>query len=103
MTDEQLAAIEARANAATKGPWWVEREKDHQAGEKGYRAWLIKYRWDDVPTWLAESSCHADSEANFDFLSRAREDIPALVAEVRRLRAMGKSLLVGSKVCANQS
>lgn len=85
MTDDELKEIEARANAATKGPWWVERQRENQAGVKGYCALLLKYRWNDVPSWLAESSCHADSEANFAFLSKARDDIPALIAEVRRL------------------
>lgn len=57
MTEDELAAIEARANAATPGLWnWVWRMLD-----------------------LAEP--------DMMFIERARADVPVLVAEVRRLRA----------------
>jgi hypothetical protein len=51
LTDAELDAIEARANAATQD------------------------RWDST------------TQGTFDFLIHACNDIPALVAEVRRLRA----------------
>ena len=49
ITEQQLAEIEARANAATEGPWTIE-------------------------------------VTNADFFAAARADVPALVAEVRKLR-----------------
>ena len=72
-----LDAIEARANAATSGPWEVEaaavvcdRYEDERPGVCGPH---------DVD-WplLAEDA---------EFIAHARTDVPALVAEVRRLRA----------------
>lgn len=76
-----LDTIEARANAATRGPW---------------RAFYDDY---ERGTWLvsqvdSEGLIHDDGiivasgvpAADADFVAAAREDIPALVAEVRRLR-----------------
>ena len=57
MTPEELAAIEARANAATLGPW----------------------------TWAGSviGIRHLDAE----FIAEARSDIQRLIADVRRLQA----------------
>lgn len=79
LTPEEREAIRRRAEAATPGPWWIEQQRHEQAGEKGYRAWLLKYRWNDVPTWLAESSCHEDAADNFAFIAAARSDVPRLL------------------------
>jgi hypothetical protein len=77
MTDEQLKQIEARANAATPGPWWVTDDV----------VWSDKWRIADaVGKWAT-----FDPEktpviwANLSFIAAARTDVPALVAEVRRL------------------
>jgi hypothetical protein len=60
VTDDELDVIGARANAATPGPWtWPD--------------------WDDCS--------EQEADANNEFIAHAREDVPALVAEVRRLRA----------------
>jgi hypothetical protein len=72
MTDDELTAIEARANAATPGPW-----KDNRAaGISG-----------DGGEPVIGLPC------NVDFVINARTDIPALVAEVRRLRGILDGLL----------
>lgn len=109
MTDAELQAIEDRANAATDGPWDVWRGPQYVGGGED----LCIGRGDE---WLAnmdhreprcaqisddghfDSNCNictVDSEpisveqkANADFIAHARTDVPALVAEVRRLRAL---------------
>lgn len=65
MTPEQLDAIEARANAATPGPWTL----DHP---------------DDGTEITGPDS--TVTELDIQFIIHARTDIPALIAEIRRLR-----------------
>jgi len=76
-----LDAIEARATAATEGPWTTGADK----------AWS-----DALPPWalvisanypLIELQEGAQGVADAEFVAAARQDVPALVAEVRRLRA----------------
>lgn len=93
MTDAELSAIEARANAATEGPWVNHISGDASvilAGPPKYKA------TDPMPKAVAAvhwGSCDTtkrmapDDRANSDFIASARTDVPALVAEVRRLRA----------------
>lgn len=79
MTEEELNTIEARANAATEA--WV-------------RPWVCIYTVLHVakgahsPAEHAAGNCDASQATEEDeiFLEHAREDIPALIAEVRRLR-----------------
>jgi hypothetical protein len=79
LTVERLADIRQRADAATPGPWLV--EDDHR----------------DLNRWVTSES--GTLEANFGYLgnrnqddarftAHAREDIPALLAEIERLRAV---------------
>ncbi len=73
MDEKRLAEIEARANAATPGPW----EPEHR-GVVGNDVFIVE----DCVTagWDAY-------RANQAFIATARTDVPALVAEVRRLTA----------------
>lgn len=83
--EDRLRDIEARERAATKGPWWVARDDyDPVANHQPY---LIKYRYDDVPTWIAESSNREQAKADFDFIAAARDDVPWLLALVREQAA----------------
>jgi hypothetical protein len=81
MTAPDLDAIEERANAATPGPWHVD---DEDYAEAIYAA-------DDVTTviaggrWGGEARVFETTE-DARFIAHARTDVPALVAEVRRLR-----------------
>jgi hypothetical protein len=81
MTEDELLAIEARANAATPGPWEVEQKgctvlrapngppaDQSLMGDEQYYPWTP----DRIEDW--------------QFIASARTDVPALVAEVRRLR-----------------
>lgn len=82
MTQEQLDAIQEREAKATAGPW------AHWAGREQW-ANCIKSDTDEGMYTVAEVVSEA-SDAKF--ISRAREDIPALLAEVERLRAENERL-----------
>ena len=73
LTDEQLAAIRARAEAATPGPWHV------PGGDDGGADWVDKANGDMV--------CQCTSYRNAPFIAHAREDIPALLAHIDGLQA----------------
>jgi len=66
-----LEAIKARCEAATPGPWEI-KDRGHFAYMSGPRHVGVGGRW--LP-------------ADAAFISHAREDVPALIAEVERLRA----------------
>lgn len=72
MSDLDLEAIEARAKAATPGPWVV--------GPGAFWNYVVG---------SDEHGDHAGAQEKEDaaFIAASREDVPALVAEVRRLRA----------------
>ena len=89
LTDADLDAIEQRANAATKGPW-----ENDGGGEIGQHFSLPEPWATVVSTDVAcMSYCYGGSAAGVErdedaeFIAHARSDVPALVAEVRRLRA----------------
>jgi hypothetical protein len=75
LTEADLAAMEARASAATMGPWtsFVEG-RDHSSGSS-----FVQTDGEDIELSRA-------SVADQDFIAHARQDVPRLVAEVRRLR-----------------
>jgi hypothetical protein len=92
-----LDEIEARANAATPGPWWARfYESLENAKLDG------TFPWADKDVFPKEVACvWKGSERGFSglpglievkandgtFIAHARQDIPALIAECRRLRA----------------
>ena len=73
MTDNELNEIEARAKAATPGPWVYDTAEIMSIDKAVVSA---EYPEDGF-----------DNEANGQFCAHAREDIPALIAEVRHLKA----------------
>lgn len=70
-----LDAIEARANAATPGPWG-----HYSTGSYVYATRTKVCQLEDP--WIANGNQRNDAA----FIAHAREDVPALIAEVRRLR-----------------
>jgi hypothetical protein len=76
MTEEDLTAIEKRANAATREPWSV-------GGTYVPTASLSAVSVYGMGMEVAE--CQMDTDGAF--IAAARVDVPALIAEVRRLRA----------------
>ena len=90
MTDDELAAIKARAEAATPGPW--ARDMGHistvcSLGPDGRV--LAKFaHFHRNGSW--ESTVQDDENAAF--IAHAREDIPALLAEAERLREIVRAV-----------
>ena len=79
MTQERLDAIQARVDGATGGPWGCYGDGAHEvfdAGEcsDGDRGEVV--------------AAVIDKLSDAVFIAEAREDIPALLAEVKRLRAL---------------
>lgn len=81
-----VAAIKARADAATPGPWDIFRYQNGtgriHVDQEGRRRQLIA----DVES-ATDVVATVYDEADREFLFHARSDVPALVAEVERLRA----------------
>lgn len=77
VTDDDLLQIERLCNAATPGPWrsFIE-DRDHESGSS-----FIQTAGEDIELSGA-------SNADQDFIASARQDVPRLVAEVRRLRRL---------------
>lgn len=73
LTEEQLAAIKARAEAATPGAWGIEHVER--------RIWAGNER-----VCFLFGQDRRQNENNGVFIAHAREDVPALLAEVERLR-----------------
>jgi hypothetical protein len=106
-TNQQLDDIEAREKAATKGPWgfydgsnYADVAADMEVTSRGsysYREKIARLEdedyWDDPAHEDDAEECAPEQmAANAAFIAHAREDVPALVAEVRRLRALNADL-----------
>jgi predicted oxidoreductase len=89
LTDEELEQIEARAEAASPGPWECFIEgRDHTAGDDFIRIGGLNDAQPDmyVQHYLGATSVTVPA-ADLDFIANARQDIPRLIAEIRRFRA----------------
>lgn len=88
-TDQRLAEIEARAEAATEGPWY-----DENVSEKDVRptGWSINIggSWDMVLGDYGNREPNHEDDARF--IAHARTDIPYLLAKVRELRGENERL-----------
>ena len=81
MDEKTLTEIEARAAAATEGPWMrAEHADEPKAIVSVHRRYLSLLG-------LRDGTAIIWDMADAEFIARAREDVPALVAEVRRLNA----------------
>jgi len=101
MTKQELDAIRARCEAASKGPWnYIDSWKgDGSISHQGNAIAYLTYDddWRDM-----EHRCENNNEpdgclcdyalADGDFIAHARTDIPALLAEVEKLQAENKRL-----------
>ncbi len=90
-----LAELEAAEAKATPGPWWVEQVPRHAEAATPH---LIKYQWDDVPTWLAESSIQNPAN-NFALICLARNSLPALLQAIRERDAEIEQLKEDLHLC----
>lgn len=84
LTDDELKVIESRAAKAPQGlmtyyePW---------------ESWLI------TDSQGEECSFEFPGESSAEFFDRARADVPALVAEVRRLRSLLREIIDDASPC----
>lgn len=74
MTDEQLSEIEQRVNAATPGSW------------AGYPSMVSISASHALSVFMRDNADPLQVERDNVFIAAARSDVPALVAEVRRLK-----------------
>lgn len=83
-----LDAIEARANAATAGPWEPRRGDGSTSGfaERNPGTPIVT-TYETIFAFGVDIAA-VPVEADRDFIAAARADVPALVSEVRRLRAL---------------
>lgn len=94
MTDtEQLAQIRARADAATKGPWYL-RLTDETYRDRPAHYYIasevrgiVDVRPDDAFYVATTQRGNAQARADAEFIAHAREDVATLLAEIERLRA----------------
>lgn len=93
LTDTRLAEIEERCRRAQTGPWTVDW------GEEIGSNWVVAtgpaYDQTTIGTYAVctdsircSDTNAADGEDDAEFIAHARSDIPALLEEVRRLRAL---------------
>jgi hypothetical protein len=78
-----LDEIKARAAAATSGPWGVSTWEDREDG--GFCAAGPHHIYEDADD--PDEAAYDAAQVDAVFIANARTDIPALVAEVERLRA----------------
>ena len=90
---EELAEIESRSHAASKGPWtsFINR-RDYWGGPDFIR---VGTEEDDLPDmYISRDSpqpggpAEGASVADHDFIAHSREDVPRLIEEVRRLQRL---------------
>ena len=96
MTDQELNEIEARVNAATPGPWIAANrdeihDKETRFDEHGARIGA-------TANGIATMDC-TNVENNRQFIVHARKDVPALLAEVRQLRAERDAIIQVLVLC----
>jgi len=98
-----LEAIKARVAAATPGPWWSD-ESDMCWRLHGVMGRIPPQLDGAIPEQIMNKQIlkaakkgttqaeYWPEPADADFITHAREDVPALVAEVEKLRRGGKEL-----------
>ena len=89
MTDEQLAAIRARCELATRGPWDGPLK---DLGEVPSFAELDFYFSQSFEVYPAHGEIGpvsvVSNRDDANFIIHVREDVPALLAEIERLRGL---------------
>jgi hypothetical protein len=85
-TDAELDEMDRRVGAASPAPWesFVEG-RNHESGD----SFILIGGLDDTSPDMYVTHDGAPAPAgDLDFIAHARQDVPRLVAEVRRLRAL---------------
>jgi hypothetical protein len=84
ISDDELQAIAARASASTPGPWVSYFEgRDHTSGDS-----FIQTGTQDI---YISAEDYAGGGGHFcadqDFIAHAKQDVPRLIGEIKRLRS----------------
>ena len=93
MTQAELEAIRTRLRKASAGPWTVMRMPNLWRGNAGDRRTHPAVRAFRVPKRMYEIAPE-QVEGDAAFMAHARQDIPALLAEFDRLRAIVRDLRI---------
>lgn len=89
LTEDELNLIEIRADRASAGPWKSCVEgRDHTSGSSFIMTGSDEKRGQDIELTGA-------TIADQDFIAAARQDVPALIAEIRRLKKLLPPSLCG--------
>jgi hypothetical protein len=81
LSDDELSRIEQRCERASPGPWVSHVEgRDNESGSSFIMTGPSGRRGVDIELTGATVADH-------DFIAAARQDIPRLIAEIRRTRA----------------
>ena len=87
LSAQRVAEIVSRHRAATPGPWRSMVEgRDHLAGESFIMTGPDENRGPDLYLTWDPLPSEDDRRADQDFIAHARQDVPALTAEIGRLR-----------------
>lgn len=86
-----IDAIEARANAATPGPWWVQPER--QSEHSGLLDAYIAYGTPGVGSETYDLYEAYNVDTDYVFMAAARTDVPNLIAALRASQAQSAALL----------
>ncbi|MFL6623839.1 MAG: hypothetical protein ACJ8NR_14730 [Sulfurifustis sp.] len=82
LTPQELEAIETRYKRASPAPWRSMIEgRDHSSGSSFIMTGSADARGNDIELSGA-------TDADQEFIAHARQDIPRLVAEIKRLRSL---------------
>jgi len=80
LDEGKLALIAVRASAATSGPWRAMLEgRDHSSGSSC------------ILTAIGGIDLDGATDADIEFMANARQDVPYLISELRRLAGILKS------------
>lgn len=89
LPEQRLREIESRLTAVSKGPWFLAKDGDNNyevcCGTEGNPSdtfsIIERYEFED-----------------YNFIAHARQDVPDLLREVKRLNKLLESLLIGDFV-----
>lgn len=99
LTDDKLDEIEKRAERATEGPWDYGDDAliaQQISGDVKYSQWLLHKDGEPIVHVRidhykyiggAPPGDHVLKREDAEFIAHARQDVPRLIEEVRRLRA----------------
>ena len=105
LSESEVEAIEARANAATEGPWRSDNQQDSEHRCQFYMALAPdgKSIFDTLNSSIAEIHEEADEDGvyrwdeigrrNIAFASHARTDIPALCQTIQAAWAANQQII----------